>query len=54
MVRRKVGEHKLPIKNLRGHIVAEAYNGWTDEQTLVITNLTQKKPKDTTKQDNNC
>ncbi len=45
LVRQKVGEHKLPAKNLRGDVVSEKYSGWTDDQTLIITDLSQENLK---------
>ncbi len=42
MIRQKVGLHKLPARNLRGQLVEEAGNGWTDMQTLVIFDLSKE------------
>lgn len=41
MIRQRVASHKLPTKNLRGHIVEGNDYGWTDMQTLVITDLSK-------------
>jgi hypothetical protein len=40
-MRFKVGEHKLPAKNLQGETVEGGY-GWTDMETFVITDLSKK------------
>jgi len=45
LMRQKVGTRRLPVKNLRGHVIKEAYDGWTDEQTLVILDLSKENLK---------
>jgi hypothetical protein len=42
MIRHKVGRHKLPAKNLRGQLIEQKEDGWTDMQTLVIFDLTKE------------